>query len=120
MRRIAQDIAAIKRDVRVVKNRKPGLAYSSIEDGAIREYDKDGVLVSQTGKQPDGTHNHVVVNGPKPPKPAGLTASAQPGLIEIRWNGKFAGGVVSPLDLKHVAAYVVPPVSSWTCPTRQV
>lgn len=108
VRRIAQDIAALKQDMRVVKNRKPGLAYSSIEDGAIREYDKDGVLVSQTGKQPDGTHNHVVVNGPKPPKPAGLSASAQPGLIEIRWNGKFAGGVVSPLDLKHVAAYVVP------------
>ncbi|WP_346921859.1 hypothetical protein, partial [Glutamicibacter creatinolyticus] len=47
MRRIAQDIAALKQDMRVVKNRKPGLAYSSIEDGAIREYDKDGVLVSQ-------------------------------------------------------------------------
>jgi|GEM_PF-2714657 len=108
VRRIAQDIAALKRDMRVVKNRKPGLAHSSIEDGAIREYDKDGVLVSQSGKQPDGTHNHVVVNGPKPPKPAGLTASTQPGLIEIRWNGKFAGGAVSPLDLKHVAAYVVP------------
>lgn len=108
VRRIAQDIAALKQDMRVVKNRKPGLAYSSIEDGAIREYDKDGVLVSQSGKQPDGTHNHVVVNGPKPPKPAGLTASTQPGLIEIRWNGRFAGGAVSPLDLKHVAAYVVP------------
>lgn len=107
VRRIAQDIASLKQDMRVVKNRKPGLAYSSIEDGAIREYDKDGVLVSQTGKQPDGTHNHVVVNGPKPPKPAGFSAAAQPGLIELRWNGKFERDAVSPLDLKHVAGYVV-------------
>ncbi|WP_346922890.1 hypothetical protein [Glutamicibacter creatinolyticus] len=49
----------------------------------------------------------MVVNGPKPPKPAGFSASAQPGLIELRWNGKFEGDATSPLDLKHVAGYVV-------------
>lgn len=97
-----------KRRLQNLENRKPGLAYSSIEDGAIREYDKDGVLGSQTGKQPDGTHGNVVLNGPKPPTPSMPTATAIPGIVEVRWNGKFTGDAVSPLDFKHVAAYVVP------------
>ncbi|MGP5725838.1 hypothetical protein ACTXOR_08620 [Arthrobacter rhombi] len=29
-------------------------------------------------------------------------------MVEVRWNGKFAGDVSSPMDFKHVAAYVVP------------
>lgn len=97
-----------KRRLQNLENRKPGLAYSSIEDGAIREYDKDGALGSQTGKQSDGTHGNVVLNGPKPPRPTDADVTAVPGMLEMRWSGKFADGVVSPLDLKHVAGYVVP------------
>lgn len=96
-----------KRRLQNLENRKPGLAYSSIEDGAIREYDKDGTLGSQTGKQPDGTHGNVVYNGPPPPTPTLAKVAAVPGVVEVRWNGKFADDAVSPLDFKHVAAYVV-------------
>lgn len=96
-----------KRRLKNLENRKPGLAYSSIEDGAIREYDKDGILGSQTGKQSDGTHGNVVLNGPRPPKPTDPAVTAVPGMLEGRWNGKFDGGVASPLDLKHVAMYAV-------------
>lgn len=96
-----------KRRLKALENRKPGLAYSSIEDGAIREFDKDGVQGSQVGKQPDGTHGSVTLNGPKPPKPTDPIVTSNPGQGEARWNGKFANGVVSPLDLKHVAAYFV-------------
>lgn len=104
---LVEDIIGLKSDVKNLKNRKPGLAYSSIEDGAIREFDKDGVQGSQIGKQPDGTHGSVVLNGPKPPKPTPAVVTANPGQGEARWNGKFVGDVVSPLDLKHVAAYFV-------------
>lgn len=107
VRWLVDGLADSKRRIRALENRKPGLAYSSIEDGAIREFDKDGVQGSQIGKQPDGTHGSVVLNGPKPPKPTEAIVAANPGQGEARWNGKFVSGVVSPLDLKHVAAYFV-------------
>ncbi|MBM6622678.1 hypothetical protein JTF08_13765 [Micrococcaceae bacterium RIT802] len=87
---------------------KPGLAFSSIENGSIDEYTVDGTLASVIGKQHDGTHTATSVTGPKPPTPWFPAASAVPGVVEVRWNGKFAGGALSPMDLKHVAAYVVP------------
>lgn len=87
---------------------KSDLGYSSIDDGVIQEKDAAGNLVGAYGKQFDGTHTAVSMSGPTPPTPWFPTASAVPGVVEVRWNGKFAGGAVSPLDLKHVAAYVVP------------
>lgn len=107
VRWLVDGLAKNDRRLKALENRKPSLAYSSIEDGAIREFDKDGVQGSQIGKQPDGTHGSVVLNGPKPPKPTNPVVAANPGQGEARWNGKFVGDVVSPLDLKHVAAYFV-------------
>ena len=108
VRKLARDIAEVKADVRSLKNRKTGLGYSSIENGFIDEYDADGKLVSRTGRQHDDTHGNVVLAGPKPPVPSDPRVSSIPGIVEVRWNGKFANDVVSPLDFKHVAGYVVP------------
>lgn len=107
VRWLVEGLAKSERRLAALENRKPSLAHSSIEDGAIREFDKDGVQGSQIGKQPDGTHGSVVLNGPKPPKPTPAIVAANPGQGEARWNGKFVGDAVSPLDLKHVAAYFV-------------
>ena len=48
--RIAEQLTAHEQQIRALKNRKPGLAYSSIENGAIDEYDETGQLVSRTGR----------------------------------------------------------------------
>ena len=106
--RVAEQLTAHEQQIRALKNRKPGLAYSSIENGAIDEYDESGQLVSRTGRQHDGTHGHVVLAGPRPMVPSRPQANALAGLVEVRWNGKFEGDQPSPLDFKHVAGYVVP------------
>lgn len=89
-------------------NLAPQLSNSSIENGAIRENDEDGNPVGVFGKQYDGTHTAVSLAGPKPPQTVSAEAIPFPGGAEIRWNGKFINDIVSPLDLKHVAGYIVP------------
>lgn len=84
------------------------LAHSSIEDGAISGFDRGGNPTVEVGRQHDGTHTSVSLTGPKPPTPYFPSASAVPGVVEVRWNGKFAGDASSPMDFKHTAAYVVP------------
>ncbi|WP_343317796.1 hypothetical protein AAFM46_11045 [Arthrobacter sp. TMP15] len=82
------------------------LAYSSIEDGAIVEKDLDGNLVSSVGKQHDGSHVQVPYVGPIPDAPVAASLKAVPGVVEVRWSGKFTGDAVSAMDFKHVAVHV--------------
>ena len=84
---------------------KPQLGTSSIEAGRVEEYDQDGALVQIIGEQYDGTHAPVTVNGPTPPEPAGLSLTVGVGSVEARWNGKFAGDAVSPMDFSHVSLH---------------
>lgn len=84
---------------------KPQLGTSSIEAGRVEEYDQDGALVQIIGEQYDGTHAPVTVNGPPPPEPAGLSLTVGVGSVEARWNGKFAGDAVSPMDFSHVSLH---------------
>lgn len=84
---------------------KPQLGTSSIEAGRVEEYDQDGALVQIIGEQYDGTHAPVTVNGPTPPEPAGLSITVGVGSVEARWNGKFSGGAVSPMDFSHVSLH---------------
>jgi hypothetical protein len=84
----------------------PQLAKSSIENGAVLEYDETGQLVSSIGKQYDGSHVAVPLAGPVPPVPVEAECQSAPGVIEARWNGKFANALVSTLDWSHLAAYV--------------
>lgn len=97
---LARRIVALEREQ--LARKTPQLASSSIEDGGIDEYDGDGLLSSRVGAQFDYTHTVVSFSGPKPPTPT--EAAVTPGQLSltVRWNGLFAGGALSPMDLKHV------------------
>ncbi|KRE79940.1 hypothetical protein [Arthrobacter sp. Soil763] len=86
----------------------PQLGTSSIETGAIEEYDVDGTLASVTGEQFDGTHAAVTLAGPVPPEPVAPTVTAGINSAEVRWNGKFADDALSPMDFSHVAVHASP------------
>lgn len=89
-----------------IRFQTPQLAFSSLEDGQILEHDADGQVTSSWGKQYDGTHTIVTTAGPKPPTPVAAQVTAIPGAFEVRWNGKFVGDEVSPLDLKHISVHL--------------
>jgi hypothetical protein len=68
---------------------QPQLAYSSIEDGNVQEYDRDGTLVGVIGLQHDGTHVAASLNGPTPPTPAAPNAEDAAGGITVSHAGLF-------------------------------
>lgn len=108
------------RRLKLIETRKPGLAQSSIEDGAIDEYTADGTFASSVGKQEDGSHVAFPATGPTPVAPVTPTLKASPGLVEVRWSGKFVGDAVSTLDFKHVAVHVGTTPAVDTTPSTQV
>lgn len=75
----------------------PQLPHSSIDDTALPVYDKDGNLVSQLGKQKDGTYGAPPLGGPTPAAPTGVTAVGGAGIIHVRWTGTYTTGA-APLD----------------------
>lgn len=83
----------------------PQLGTSSIEAGAIEEYDVEGTLASVTGEQFDGTHAAVTLAGPTPPEPVPPTVTTGSGQATVRWSGKFADDALSPMDFSHVAVH---------------
>lgn len=68
---------------------KPQLAFSSIEDGAIPEYDTDGNLKSVIGKQFDGGHGVLVTSDPEPLQPTSPVISQGPGSLTATWDGMW-------------------------------
>lgn len=117
---LADKLAEQDRRLNVLSSRKPGLGNSSIEDGAIDEYTADGTFASSVGKQPDGSHVAFPATGPTPAAPSKPTLKATPGLVEVRWNGKFVGDAVSTLDFKHVGVHVSLTPDVDTTPSSQV
>ena len=120
---LARKLADLERTVRSMSG--PQLAYSSIEDGAVREYDDQGNLVGQTGRQYDGTHTSSSLGGPPPPRPSTPVAQDAVGGVLIGWDGLYAGGEVSPMDWARIDVAVglpgfdpiaVPPVGAITSP----
>lgn len=83
----------------------PQLATSSIEAGTVAEYDKSGTLVSAVGTQFDGTHAAVTLAGPVPPEPNPPTVTTGMNTAEVRWDGTFANGALSPMDFSHVSVH---------------
>lgn len=96
------------------------LAYSSIEDGSIVEKDLEGNLVASVGKQHDGSHVAVPYTGPTPATPVAASLKAVPGVVEIRWSGKFTGNAVSAMDFKHVSVHVSTTPAVDATPSTQV
>lgn len=116
---LADEIGGLKKRMAGVEG-KSDLAYSSIEDGAIAERDLDGNLVSSVGKQFDGSHVAVPYMGPTPAVPVAPSLKALPGMVEVRWSGKFTGDAVSSMDFKHVAVHVSLTPEVDTTPSTQV
>ncbi|RGD59407.1 hypothetical protein DR950_17845 [Kitasatospora xanthocidica] len=85
-------------------SRSSRLSHSSIDDGALT-VTSGGRLRAIIGQQPDGTTGITAVNGPVPPAPRAPTAAAALGGVRVTWNGGFADGAVSPLDLAHVEVH---------------
>nr|BFD90912.1 hypothetical protein KitaXyl93_22720 [Kitasatospora sp. Xyl93] len=85
-------------------SRSSRLVHSSIDDGALT-VTSGGRLRAIIGQQPDGTTGITAVNGPVPPTPRAPTAAAALGGVRVTWNGGFADGAVSPLDLAHVEVH---------------
>lgn len=82
------------------------LINSSIEDGSIPEYDRDGNLVARIGKQHDGTHGAVVLNGPVPPTPSKPGAEGGPSTMTVTYDGRYADPEArAPLDLHVIEVY---------------
>lgn len=104
--RLAVRIARLEKELRAVST-APQLAFSSIEDGAVAEYDQDGTLVQLIGTQYDGTHAAVSLSGPVPPTPSDPTVVPGVNALTVRWDGLFADpAVVSPMDFSRVEVHV--------------
>ena len=105
VRRLAQEISGIKQRLNAL-SLTPQLASSSIEDGAVEAYDRDGQLTMVVGKQHDGTHAPNVVTGPTPDAPAGLTVAGGQMSVTATWDGSWTGGGVAPMDLARIEVHV--------------
>lgn len=114
VRQLALQIATLTRKVEALARTRPQLAFSSIEDGSIEEYDRDGTLVSRIGTQPDGSHGVVVLDGPDPLRTSTPLAEATALSIAATWDGNFIDpdtGIVDAAlpaydDFKHVEVHV--------------
>lgn len=96
-RKLARQLVALDERLKHLET-VPQLAHSSIDDTALPVYDKDGNLVSQLGKQKDGTYGAPPLHGPIPPTPTDVAAVGGAGIIHIRWNGTYQQGHTAPLD----------------------
>ena len=100
IRELAARLHKLERGVRNISN-QPQLAYSSIEDGAIAEYEDD-TLVQVIGTQHDGTHTTASMNGPVPPVPTAPTVLPVGGGATVRWHGTFVDDALVPMDFSRV------------------
>lgn len=105
VRALAQEIEGLRRKVNALAN-QPRLIHSSIEDGTIYEYDRDGNLVQVIGKQYDNTHGAIPVGGPAPPMPNPPEVFQILGGFRVRWDGTFAFDAVAPMDFARVEVQV--------------
>lgn len=124
VRRLASRLAGAER---AAKQRGEQLAYSALEDGAIREFSLEGDQVAQYGKQYDGTSTAAVLLSPPPPAPSTPTVTPVAGGLIVKWDGTFENDIttVAPMDWARcdfVAGPVgmdpiaVPPMYSATSP----
>lgn len=89
-----------------IKNvKKPRLQFSSIDDGAIPEYDADGTLKSVIGQQFDGGHGVLVTSDPEPLQPSAPLVFAGPASLTARWDGVWCDADGNPDETIPVPTY---------------
>lgn len=108
--RFARLLVDLSRRVRRLERgvASPQLAASSLEDGYIDQYDDDGNLVGRIGRQEDGSHGYVALDGPTPPTPLAPTVTGGAGGYSVRWRGDFIGGADAYADFQEVEVHAVP------------
>lgn len=102
IRALASELAALKA---YVKKRGDQLAYSSFDDGALREFKTDesgATQVAQYGQQFDGTSTAATLVSPLPPAPSVPYAVGVAGGINVTIDGTFEGDptIIAPMDFK--------------------
>lgn len=119
MAKLARMIVALQSQAAKVGT-APQLPNSAIVDGTLDlvtlvdtgETDADGdpifaeVVQAQLGTQEDGSQTLVVLDGPDPAAPDGMTALAGPGTITVAWDGSFVDDAPATLDHDHIAVHV--------------
>lgn len=104
-RRLAEKVARLEKDLADLQ-RSPQLAHSSIDGGALRAYDDQGIVRQVIGRQDDGGYTVVDRNGPAPLAPSAPFVTAKPGLLVVAWDGRLEGGQPLPSDFARVEVHV--------------
>lgn len=101
---LARELADIRRQLG--GRSAPQLAYSSIEDGGVNEYDRDGAIGSRIGTQFDGSHMAASLNGPTPPTPTAPVVQPVTGGLLVGWDGEYTDAASSPMDFARIEVHV--------------
>ena len=107
IKKLATQLARLDREVKSWRGAQAD--FTSIEAGTMDINDSDGNLVSRVGFQDDGSGAVRFFDGPVPPVPSGVTASADGPIIQATWDGSFENGAEATYDLAYleVAATLV-------------
>ncbi|MGO2819420.1 MAG: hypothetical protein ACTIA5_01375 [Brachybacterium tyrofermentans] len=105
LRRLARQLTGFDKRLHDLET-VPQLAHSSIDDGSLPVYDKDGTLVVAVGRQPDGTWGAPPLAGPVPSPPVGISATGGAGIVHVRWTGDYEQGGAAPLDFDALEVLV--------------
>jgi hypothetical protein len=110
IKRLARMIVRLERNMLALS--VPQLHRSSIENGAVREYESSEsgtTLGSQMGRQFDGTHVAASINGPTPPTPTAPAVTPAIGGLLVHWDGLWledplypGAPVIVPMDFSRI------------------
>jgi hypothetical protein len=103
--RLAEELVGLRRDLTAATT-TPQLAYSSIDNGALRATDDTYGETMRIGRQWDGTYAPGVTTGPLPPTPAGLSVLDATEGIVVFWDGTFIDLALVPMDFLRVDIHV--------------
>lgn len=105
-RRLAADIAKIRREVRSATT-STQLGSSSINNGGkLLIVDRDGREVMDIGANPDGSFGATPRIGPVPPETTAPEVTATPGGLSIRWGGEYVDSLMTPDDFARVEVHL--------------
>lgn len=102
---LAKRVQTLEKRVRTLGSTSQ-LAYSSLEDGSIDAFTRDGSQVMTIGRQWDGTYIASSQNGPTPPTPTQPVVSEGIESLTIGWNGLFENAAVAPMDFLRVDIHI--------------